>query len=198
MTENTESDPAQPLPRLTLKYIAPEDYNVIIGRNNPRVDFRKLKIFEPNCQVAKDILMIHPCRQLLKKSVAIPYLYIHQFWITAKSNKKKSSFTVTINRTEYLIDADVLREALLLPKPKKEFDPMPTDTELLQFFLDIGYDIQNNNSLDKPSDFDVKYLPQPWRTICMIVTRSIAGRDTGHEHPKLQHLQVFWESSTTS
>lgn len=44
MVEHNENVPAQALPLLTMDDITPENYNVTIGNNNPRVDFNKLKI----------------------------------------------------------------------------------------------------------------------------------------------------------
>lgn len=87
---------------------------------------------------------------------------------------------------------EVLRTVLLLPKPETEFVPMMPELEILDYLIDLGYDVQDDLPLTKHSRFNVKYMPQPWRTFYMLVVRSISGRKSGHEHPRLEHLQVFW------
>lgn len=50
MAEQNENVPEQSQPLLTMDDITPADYNVVIGNNNPRVDFEKLRISENFCR----------------------------------------------------------------------------------------------------------------------------------------------------
>ena len=193
MAEHNENVAEQPLPLLTLDDITPENYHVTLGNNNPRVDFNKLKITEKSCMIVKDILLAHPCKPLLTCSTSVPLFYLHQFWLTAQANLDDESFTVTLDNHKYSVDHDVLRTALLMPQPDTEFAPILPDLELLDFFIELGYEVDDDVPLVKLSKFNVKYIPQPWRTFCLLVVRSISGRKSGHEHPRLEHLQTFWE-----
>ena len=89
--------PEQEIQLLTLADITPEGYNIIIGNNNPRVDFKELNIPEDSCKIVKDILAIHPCRYMLIKSTSVPSFYLHQFWLTAQVNTDAASFSVTLD-----------------------------------------------------------------------------------------------------
>ncbi|PWA92696.1 hypothetical protein CTI12_AA075180 [Artemisia annua] len=155
----------------------------------------KLSIPDDTCKIVKNILLAHPCKPLLTKSTSVPIFYIHQFWHTAKANLDDKSFTVMLDRQQYTIDYDTLREALMLPT-YNEYHPMLTELEILDYFIDLGYDIVDNESLTLLSKFNVKYLPQPWRTFYMLIVRSISGRRSGHEHPRVEHMQVFWGMMT--
>lgn len=125
---------------------------------------------------------------MLNKSAYVPTFYLHQFWHTAQVNLDDESFTVTLDRQVYTVDLEVLRTVLLLPRPKKDYAPILSELEILNYIIDLGYVVQDNRPLVKHSKFDVKFLSQPWRTLYLIIVRSVAGRQSGHEHPRLQHL----------
>jgi hypothetical protein len=190
MAEHNENAPEQTLPLHTLGEIFPADYNITIGQNNPRIDFNKLRIPKDSCKIVRDILLAHPCKSMLTKYTSVPIFYIHQFWYTAQANLDDESFTITSDRQVYTVDLDILRTVLMLPTPK-EFRPMLTELEILDYLIDLGYDVKDELPLIRLSRFNVKYLPQPWRTFYMLIVRSISGRKSGHEHPRLEHLQVF-------
>ena len=183
--------PEQETQLQTLTDITPTDYKVIIGSNNQRVVFDDLNIPEDSCKIVKDILQAHPCRFMLTKSISVPSFYLHQFWLTAKVNADAESFLVTLDKQTHVVDLSVLREVLLLPIPDTDYAPMITEDEVLDYITELGYD-QSDVILTSLSSFNVKYLSQPWKTFFMIVVRSISGRKSGHEHPRLEHLQVLW------
>ena len=185
-----ENAPAQNLPLLTLGEIVPADYRITFGNNNPRIEFNKLSITEDSCRIVKDVLLAHPCKDMLTKSASVPSFYIHQFWHTAQVNLDDASFKVTLERQEYNIDLDVLRTVLMLPV-YKEYEPILTEIEVLDYMIQLGYDLDDEVRKMTLSNFNVKYLPQPWRTFYMLIIRCISGRKSGHEHPRSTHLQVF-------
>ena len=94
--QQAENAPAQNLPLMTLGEVVPADYNVSLGKTNLRIDFNKLRITEDSCRIVRDILLAHPCKEVLTKSASVPTFYIHQFWHTAKVNLDDASFTVTL------------------------------------------------------------------------------------------------------
>ena len=128
---------------------------------------------------------------MLTKSASVPTFYLHQFWHIAQVNLDDASFKVTLERQEYNIDLDVLREVLMLPV-HKEYTPILTELEVLDYMIELGYDLGDARHQMTLSSFNVKFLPQPWRTFFMLIIRSISGRKSGHEHPRATHLQVFW------
>ena len=151
-----------------------------------------MRIPENSCRIVKDILLAHPCKHLLNRSTSVPLFYLHQFWLTVKANLDDESFTVTLDRQVYTVDHDVLRTVLLLPQTENEFAPILPELDLPDFFIELGYDVDDDLPLIKHSRFNAKNIPQPWRTFCLLVVRSISGRKSGHEHPRLEHLQTFW------
>ena len=187
MAEHNENAPEQTLPLLTLGEIVPASYNITIGNNNPRIDFNKLQIPEDSCKIVKNILLAHPCKDMLTKSIYVPTFYIHQFWHTAQVNLDEESFNVTLERQVFTVDLDVLRTVLMLLQPD-EFHPMLTELEILDYLIDLGYDVDDDLPLTRLSRFNIKHLPKPWRTFYMLIVRSISGRKSGHEHPRLSHL----------
>ena len=62
---------------------------------------------------------------------------------------------------------------------------------MIEWLRDIGYD-ESEGVITRHSKVNIRFLPQPWRTLYIIIAKSLSGRDTGHEHPKLQHLKLFW------
>ena len=188
--QQEENAPAQNLPLVALGEFLPPNYKVTIGNNNPRIDFNKLSIPEDSSRIVKDILLVHPCKDMLTKSASVPTFYLHQFWHTAQVNLDDASFKVTLERQEYNIDLDVLREVLMLPV-HKEHAPILAELEVLDYMIELGYDLGDARQQMTLSSFNVKFLPQPWRTFYMLIIRSISGRKSGHEHPRATHLQVF-------
>lgn len=91
------------------------------------------------------------------------------------------------------MDKDILHGVLGLPElgPDEEFHPVPNEEELIEWLRDIGYD-ESEEVVTRHSKFNTRFLPQPWRTLYILIAKSLSGRDTGHEHPKLQHLKLFW------
>lgn len=91
------------------------------------------------------------------------------------------------------VDKDLRRSVLGLSElgPDEVYDPVPNEKELIEWLRDIGYD-ESEEVVTRHSKVNTRFLPQPWRTLYIIIAKSLSGRDTGHEHPKLQHLKLFW------
>ena len=113
---------------------------------------------------------------MLTKSTSVPSFYLHQFWLTGTVNQDAESFSITLDRQVYRVDLEVLREVLLLPRPETDFAPMISERNIMDYLIDLGYDVQDRLPLTMLSRFNVKYLSQPWRPFYMIVVRSISGR----------------------
>jgi hypothetical protein len=82
---------------------------------------------------------------------------------------------------------------LILPElgPDEQYHPVPNEEGLITFLRDIGYD-ESEEVVTRHSKVNTRFLPQPWRTLYILIAKSLSGRDVGHEHPKLQHLKLFW------
>jgi hypothetical protein len=98
-----------------------------------------------------------------------------------------------LHKRQVTVDIDTLRNVLGLPElgPDEEYDPVPNEEELIEWLRDIGYD-ESEEVVTRHSKVNIRFLPQPWRTLYILIAKSLSGRDTGHEHPKLQHLKLFW------
>jgi hypothetical protein len=171
----------------------PENYSRKIGKNNLRVHFNRITCNESSCLVAVDALLYHPYRVLLTRSAAVACFYIHQFWHTLHLDLGEESFTCMLHMRQVTVDKDILRSVLGLPElePNEEYDLVPSEEELIEWLRDIGYD-ESQEVMTRHSKVNIRFLPQPWRTLYIIIAKSLSGRDTGHEHPKLQHLKLFW------
>lgn len=171
----------------------PENYSRKIGKNNLRVNFNKITCNESSCLVAIDALLYHPYKIMLTKSALVACFYIHQFWHTLHLDLSEEFFTCMLHMRQVTVDKDLLRSVLRLSElgPDEEYDPVPSEEELIEWLRDIGYD-ESEEVVTKHSKVNTRFLPQPWRTLYIIIAKSLSGRDTGHEHPKLQHLKIFW------
>lgn len=98
-----------------------------------------------------------------------------------------------LHKRQVTVDKDILRGVLGLPElgPDEEFHPVPNEEELIEWLRDIGDD-ESEEVVTRHSKVNTRFLPQPWRTLYILIAKSLSGRDTGHEHPKLQHLKIFW------
>ena len=183
----------EPEPKLSWEETFPEDYSRKIGKNNLRINFNKITCNESSCIVAVDALLYHPNKLLFTKSALVSCFYIHQFWHTLQLDLGEASFTCTLHNRQVTVDIDVLRNVLGLPElgPNEEYVTVPTEEELIMWLRDIGYD-ESEEAITRHSRVNIRYLPQPWRTLYILIAKSLSGRDTGHEHPKLQHLKLFW------
>jgi hypothetical protein len=183
----------EPEPKLSWEETFPEDYTRKIGKNNLRINFNKITCNESSCIVAKDALLYHPNKLLFTKSASVSCFYIHQFWHTLQIDLGEASFTCMLHNRQVTVDIDLLRNVFGLPElgPDEEYDQVPTEEELIEWLRDIGYD-ESEEVVTRHSRVNIRFLPQPWRTLCILIAKSLSGRDTGHEHPKLQHLKLFW------
>ena len=182
----------EPEPKLSWEETFPDDYTRKIGKNNLRINFNKITCNESSCIVAVDALLYHPNKLLFTKSASVSCFYIHQFWHTLQLDLGEASFTCMLHNRQVTVDIDLLRNVLGLPElgPDEEYVQVPTEEELIEWLRDIGYD-ESEEVITRHSRVNIRYLPQPWRILYILIAKSLFGRDTGHEHPKLQHLKLF-------
>ena len=183
----------QPQQKLTWEETFPPDYSKVIGRNNLRVNFIKFTCNESSCLTAIDALRHHTHKWMLIKSASVANFYIHQFWHTLELDMGEEFFTVILHKRKIVVDVDSIRTILLQPDlaPGQAYDAVPNEEGLIQFLREIGYD-ESEKPLGTHSRVNTRYIPQPWRTFYMVLAKSLSGRDSGHEHPKLPHLKLFW------
>ena len=182
----------QPQQPLTWEETFGPDYDKVIGKNNLRVNFMKFTCNESSCLTAIDALRHHTHKWMLIKSASVASFYIHQFWKTLELDMGEEFFTVTLHKRSIVVDVDSLRTILLQTPlaPGQQYDTVPNEDGLIQFLREIGYD-ESKKPISTHSRVNTRYLPQPWRTFYMIIAKSLSGRDSGHEHPKLPHLKLF-------
>jgi hypothetical protein len=68
---------------------------------------------------------------------------------------------------------------------------MPSLSDVIKLLQELQYD-ESVIQLRNISHVDRKYIPQPWLTLYSILANSLTGRETGHEHPTLETMQIFW------
>jgi hypothetical protein len=140
-----------------------------------------------------DALLYHPYKILLTKTATVASFYLHQFWHTIQPDLNEEYFTCMLHKRQVTVDKYTLRAILGLPElgPDEQYYPVPNEEELITWLRDIGYD-ETEEVVTKHSKVNTRFLPQPWRTLYILIAKSLSGRDVGHEHPKLQHLKLFW------
>jgi hypothetical protein len=183
----------EPEPKLTWEETFPKDYTREIGKNNLRVNFNKITCNDSSCIVVVDALLYHPYKTLLTKTASVASFYLHEFWHTLQLDLGEESFTCMLHKRQVTVDKDTLRSVLGLPElgPDEHYHPVPNEEELIAWLRDIGYD-ESEEVVTRHSKVNTRFLPQLWRTLYILIAKSLSGRDVGHEHPKLQHLKLFW------
>ena len=164
-----------------------------IGKSNLKVDFDKIQC-HATCEIIVEILRNHVINPLLTASCEAPEVYMIQFWKNFEVSKDRKTIQTRIDSRDIQFKVDTLRTVLGLPaegsKELKKFSLPPSPSEVIKFLRDLGYD-ESDVKLTNISSVNRKYIPQPWLTLYAILTNSITGKQTGHEHSSLEFLQFF-------
>lgn len=123
--------------------------------------------------------------RLYQKSIS------HSFWETIEISKNEKSLGVTLDHKVVVFDVLTLRTVLSLPANVNKFSPLPSMSDINRLLRELQYD-ESKVQLRLISHIDRKFIPQPWLTLYSILTNSLTGRETGHEHPSLELMQIFW------
>ena len=98
---------------------------------------------------------------------------------------------VRLVHKQIVFDVQTLRTVLSLPANVKKFTPLPSLSDIVRLLRELQYD-ESQVTLNKISIVDRKFIPQPWLTLYSILTNSLTDKETGHEHPSLEIMQIFW------
>ena len=165
-----------------------------IGKSNLRIDLDKITC-HPTCAIIPVILKNHFISTVLTNTSTVPEVYILQFWKDFKPSKDQKSITVRIDSRDIKFKVSTLRMVLGLQaegsKDAPTFTNPPSLSEVVSFLRKLGYD-ESKEKITLLKTINRKYIPQPWLTLFAILTNSITGRQSGHEHPSLRLLQFFW------
>lgn len=149
----------------------------------------------PTCQIIIEILKGYFIRNLLTTTCSVPEVYLTQFWETLEVSRDSKTMGIRLEHKDIQFDVITLRSVLGLPaegsRNFKKFTPFPSLSEVISLRREIGYD-ESVTKLTKLSSIDRKYIPQPWLTLYSILTNCLTGKETGHEHPSLELMQIFW------
>ncbi|GJX05319.1 hypothetical protein Tco_0191235 [Tanacetum coccineum] len=70
----------------------------------------------------------------------------------------------------------------------REFDPLPSEEDIVSFLRDIGH----TRVINSLNDVVVDQMHQPWRTFAAIINRSLSGKTTGLDKLRLSRAQIIW------
>ncbi|GKA00306.1 hypothetical protein Tco_0672856, partial [Tanacetum coccineum] len=114
----------------------------------------------------------------------------------AKANMKladfKNAFKFTIDQEEVAFSVNDLRTVLNLPQATDnnhaEFvEPLEFST-IIKFLNIFGHEFP----IRLLGQFYTKHLPQPWQTLCKLLSRCLTSRITRIDQPSLTILQIFY------
>ena len=163
-----------------------------VGKSNVKVDLETL-LCHPTCQIIVEILKGHFIRHILTTSCAVPEVYLTQFWESLEVSRDNKTMGIRLDHKDIQYDVITLRSVLGLPaegsRNFKKFTPFPSLSEVISLLREIGYD-ESVTKLTKLSSIDRKYIPQPWLTLYSILTNCVTGKETRHEHPSLEIMQI--------
>ena len=161
----------------------------VIAKTNHRIDLDSITCHD-TCAIILEILKRHFIYNLLTITTEVPEVYLTQFWETIEISKDEKSLGVHLDHKLVVFDVQTLRTVLGLPNVKK-FSPLPSLSDVIRLLRELQYD-ESVIQLRNISHVDRKYIPQPWLTLYSILSNSLTGKETGHEHPSLELMQIFW------
>ena len=165
-----------------------------VGKSNVKVDLETL-LCHPTCQIIVEILKGHFIRHILTTSCAVPEVYLTQFWESLEVSRDNKTMGIRLDHKDIQFDVITFRSVLGLPaegsRNFKKFTPSPALSEIISLLRELGYD-ESEIKLTNLSSIDRKYILQPWLTLYSILTNCVTGRETGHEHPSLELMQIYW------
>ncbi|GJX16404.1 hypothetical protein Tco_0217236 [Tanacetum coccineum] len=162
-----------------------------VAKANKKVDLTRL-----SCSVASkitgEILQRHSLRYALTGSTLVPLIYMQQLWNTIQLADSKEKFKFTIDEDEVTFSLNGFRTVLHLPHATDnnhaEFVEAPKLRSMIKFLNILGHVVV----IRLEGQIYTKDLPQPWQTLCKLLSRCLTSRITGNDQPPLAITHIFY------
>ncbi|GKC49314.1 hypothetical protein Tco_1072059, partial [Tanacetum coccineum] len=108
---------------------------------------------------------------------------VKQFWYSIKKIQGTDSYEFLLANKKCVVNADVFRTILdICPRVKGvNFTDVPDDDTTLAFLIKLGY----KGPLYKHTNLFVDHMHQQWRTLAVIMNKSLSGKTTSND--KIDH-----------
>ncbi|GKB87177.1 hypothetical protein Tco_0959449, partial [Tanacetum coccineum] len=164
-------------------------HNKQIGRCNNYAVLQSIPC-SPECKIVGQILLDHSLSYPLIATADVLAVYLQQFWRTvSKVPDTEDTIKFLLDTEKFIYNVDMFWDTLklLVETPENSF-VAPTNIHTIEAFMNrVGY----QGVVDKVSAFFTKNLAQPWQTMFKVFNRCLTTRTSGHDHTKINILQLF-------
>lgn len=127
-------------------------------------------------------------------------IYLQQFWrhVVFLTETKPDTIQSIIETQQITLTLEDLRMVLNLPAAAHgnltAFEKPPTVNQLKEFFMELGYDkdADETHKFKVLSTFKRKYLPARWARLFSILNRCITGKETGMDRGTTSLYQIMY------
>ncbi|GJX01289.1 hypothetical protein Tco_0185202 [Tanacetum coccineum] len=187
---NAEQAPAPaPAPPVRSEdQILPCSQWVLIGKSNCYLNEEKSQPI-PIYKIAMDILKQTNFFRAFTASLAIPAIYIQQFWDTICFDSKAGCYKCQLDEHWFDLTKDTLRDALLITPVdnNRAFSTPPSIDNLIKFVNKLGYP----REVLQLSNVTTNDMFQPWRALTTIINLCLTRKTSGFERPRAPRVHKF-------
>nr|GEW17970.1 hypothetical protein [Tanacetum cinerariifolium] len=168
--------------------LVPKEKRLDIRKCNERLNPGKIQI-EPTFQVVLYALALTLCYSAFLITADVPEVYMHQFWNSVYKHETFYRFKID-KRKRFKLNLEIFKDILkICPIVQgQDFDPLPTDEEIVSFLRDLGH----TGEINSLNDVVVDQMHQPWRTSASLINRSLFGKTTSLDKPCLSRAYILW------
>ncbi|GJT46228.1 hypothetical protein Tco_0954943 [Tanacetum coccineum] len=119
-------------------------------------------------------------------SASVPAIYIQQFWNTLTYEAKIGVYSIELDESQFVLDANLPREALdITPVDQAYQFVSPLSGEAI---MDLVNELGYTEVIHFMSRMAVNNLSQPWRAILSMINQCLTGKTSGHDRPKIHNI----------
>nr|GEY40609.1 hypothetical protein [Tanacetum cinerariifolium] len=118
------------------------------------------------------------CARAFLMTVAVPEIYMQEFWATTKVHQHSIRFKMDTKK--HIVNLESFREMLhISPRvPGQSFAELPFEEEILEFLRFLGHSAQ----IKTLTVVNVNKLYQPWRSFAAVINKCLTGKSTGFDN----------------
>nr|GEU98707.1 zf-CCHC domain-containing protein/UBN2 domain-containing protein [Tanacetum cinerariifolium] len=144
--------------------LVPSADGVKISATNMRIE-PSVPQKKETLQVVLDIIKASPCFKDFTITADVLEIYMQQFWLTDKKLKKTHFYEFDMDDKKFQVDVEVFRE-----------------------ILGLGY----KGPLVHLSRMFVEHMHQLWRTLAVIINKSLYGKTSSNDRLRQSRISILW------
>ncbi|GKC16587.1 hypothetical protein Tco_1013369 [Tanacetum coccineum] len=169
---------SQPTQLLTANQLVHVNRQYEMAKSNMKVDLTNLPC-PAHSKVIGEILLHHSLLDALTVSASFLIIYMQQMWNTLLPTDSKDTFKYTIDQEEVTFSVNDLRTVVnfsqVTDNDHVEFVEPSEFLTIVKFLNIIGHEV----SIHLLGQFYTKHLPQPWQTLCKVLSLCLTSMITG-------------------